>query len=176
MSKNTNYTPEQVAQYITGWLSADSPNTLLGVSSAIHNAMNMLDDHQDGIDAFIERNHERWDSRKHENTETMDRLDFLQWIYERMRHVHKEVPNLDYMRRLQQVICVFREEARSPIRVRELTEGEIIMAGDFWKGAGGMQRYDETPTDGWGVFKRKRRYFKHKYAKIYRVISIQYPT
>jgi len=29
---------------------------------------------------------------------------FLEWIYERLVHVHKESPNYDYMHRLKEIV------------------------------------------------------------------------
>ena len=32
------------------------------------------------------------------------RKEFLEWIYERLINIHKENPNIDYMRRLRKII------------------------------------------------------------------------
>jgi len=35
--------------------------------------------------------------------------EFLQWIYDRLRHIHHEPAGVDYMKRLQAIIDTFDE-------------------------------------------------------------------
>ena len=46
---------------------------------------------------------------------TMTDTEFLNWIYERLVHVHGETPNCDYMRRLRRIIAS-KSEAQSKLR------------------------------------------------------------
>ncbi len=45
----------------------------------------------------------------------MTDTEFLNWIYERLVHVHGESPNVDYMHRLKRIIDG-KSEARSKLR------------------------------------------------------------
>lgn len=53
------YTVEDFMEYITGWLGADSVNnnslSLNEMRAALFNANSMLEDSQDGIKAYVER-------------------------------------------------------------------------------------------------------------------------
>ena len=51
-----NFTKQEIADYVTGWLGAhDELHDLPAVAAAIHNALGMVDDDQDGIEACKER-------------------------------------------------------------------------------------------------------------------------
>lgn len=51
-----NYTKEQIASYVLGWLSAgNETHDFNDVFAAIKNAALMVDDTQDGIESYVER-------------------------------------------------------------------------------------------------------------------------
>lgn len=52
------YTIEQVRDYVEGWLgsSTDMGNLNINqIKAMLHNSLNMLEDHQDGIEYYVER-------------------------------------------------------------------------------------------------------------------------
>jgi hypothetical protein len=50
------FTKQEIADYVTGWLGAHNElHELTAVAAAIHNALAMVDDDQDGIEACKER-------------------------------------------------------------------------------------------------------------------------
>jgi hypothetical protein len=51
------YTTEQIAEYFQGWKTADAADDYYSYS-AMNNALAMLDDYQDGIEAYFERKEE----------------------------------------------------------------------------------------------------------------------
>lgn len=60
MRKTTKYTIEEIAEYIAGWMIAPPDEPVCDAYiAAISNALVMLEDEQDGIDAFLERKHKR---------------------------------------------------------------------------------------------------------------------
>jgi hypothetical protein len=50
--KNMKFTKQEIADYVTGWLGAhDETHDLPAVAAAVRNALAMVDDDQDGIEA-----------------------------------------------------------------------------------------------------------------------------
>lgn len=50
------FTKQQISDYVLGWLSAsEETHEINDVIAAIKNASLMVDDHQDGIEAYVER-------------------------------------------------------------------------------------------------------------------------
>lgn len=49
------YTKEQIAEYITGWLSIDGKFDTKQIEAALHNALVCLKDPSDGIESYVER-------------------------------------------------------------------------------------------------------------------------
>jgi hypothetical protein len=55
---------------------------------------------------------------------TEKNIKHLEWVYERMVHVHKENPNMDYMIRFNLIL----EELKSPLnKIKNLKGGELVL-------------------------------------------------
>lgn len=49
------YTNDQIRDYICGWLTVDGNRDEANIKSALNNSLRMLEDGEDGLEAFVER-------------------------------------------------------------------------------------------------------------------------